>query len=231
MKTILTWVSALLISFTMTAQSVSSIETTPQIAINGVGKLNVTPDYAILSFGVESRANDAIQAKRDNDAAVAKVIAFIKKMKIDEKDYQTQRVNLYKSRDYETKTDYFQATQTMTINLKDLTKYEELMMGLMQSGINQIQGIEFKSSKIADYQTEVRTKAIADARKKATDYAQALGQTIGKAIYVSDQNTSVIPMPRNMMKATSADFAQSEDTLAIGEIEISTTVSVRFILN
>ncbi len=232
MRKFITLFTVLFISFAMTAQNNQSIETSPQLAITGVGKVSIVPDQVVISFGVENRADDAATAKKLNDASIAKVIAFVKSMKIAEKDYQTQRVNLYKNRDYESKTDYYQATQTMVITLKDLKKYEELMIGLMNAGINQIQGVDFRSSKIEDYQTEVRTKAVADARKKADDYAKALGQTIGKAIFVSDQNSSVSPMPRNMMlKGYAADAGAMEETLAIGEIEITSTVSIRYILN
>ena len=232
MRKLITLFTVLFISFAMTAQNNTSIETSPQVAITGVGKVSIVPDQVVISFGVESRADDAATAKKTNDAAVAKVIAYVKSMKIADKDYQTQRVNLYKNRDYETKQDYYQATQTMVITLKDLKKYEELMVGLMEAGINQIQGVDFRSSKIEDYQTEVRTKAVADAKKKAEDYAKALEQSVGKAIYISDQSGSVMPMPRTMMlKGYAADSSAMEETLAIGEIEITASVSIRFTLN
>lgn len=232
MRKLITLFTVLFISFAMTAQNNTSIETSPQVAITGVGKVSIVPDQVVISFGVDSRADDAATAKKANDAAVAKVIAYVKSMKIADKDYQTQRVNLYKNRDYETKQDYYQATQTMVITLRDLKKYEELMIGLMESGINQIQGVDFRSSRIEDYQTEVRTKAVADAKKKAEDYAKALGQSVGKAIYISDQSSSVMPMPRNMMlKGYAADSSAMEETLAIGEIEITASVSIRFTLN
>ena len=228
MKKLLTVFTVLFISFVMTAQNNPSIETSPQVAVTGTGKVSITPDQVVITFGVESRGDDAATAKKENDAAVAKVIAFVKSMKIADKDYQTQRVNLFKNRDYDTKTDYYQATQTMVITLKDLKKYESLMVGLLEAGINQIQGVDFRSSVLESYQTEVRTKAIADAKKKAEDYAKALGQSLGKAIFVSDQNSSVMPMPRNMMMKGYAADAGMEETLAIGEIEVTASVSVRF---
>lgn len=228
MKKLLTVFTVLFISFVMTAQNNPSIETSPQVAVTGTGKVSITPDQVVITFGVESRGDDAATAKKENDAAVAKVIAFVKSMKIADKDYQTQRVNLFKNRDYDTKTDYYQATQTMVITLKDLKKYESLMVGLLEAGINQIQGVDFRSSVLESYQTEVRTKAIADAKKKAEDYAKALGQSLGKAIFVSDQNSSVMPMPRNMMMKGYAADAAMEETLAIGEIEVTASVSVRF---
>ena len=51
------------------------------------------------------------------------------------------------------------------------------MMDLVDSGINSIQGVEFKSSKIKEYESQARKKAILDAKKKADDYVLATGVT------------------------------------------------------
>lgn len=228
MKKLALLCTSLLMSITMLGQS--SGDFTPHIAVNGTGKVSVTPDKVLISVGVENRGEDAAAVKKDNDAAVAKVIAFVKKSGVSDKDYQTQRVSLHKGRDYETKQDYYQATQTITISLKDITKYEALMVGLMEAGVNQIQGVEFQTSKTVHYQREARQKAVQDAKQKAQDYADALNQQLGKAILVSDQQASYPPIARPMMmKAYAADeSADLEQTLAIGEIEIVSNVSISF---
>lgn len=232
MKKLSVLFASLFMSVAMFAQNGPTVNTA-QISVNGTGKVSITPDQAVISVGVENKGDDAASVKKANDAAIAKVISFIKGMKISEKDYQTQRVNLYKNRDYDKKKDYFQASQTIVITLKDISKYETLMVGLMDSGINQIQGVEFKSSKTANYETEARTKAVQDARKKADDYANALGQKAGKAIVVSDQSYQIPSARPYMLKAqmASADAAGLDETLAIGEIEVISNVSISFALD
>ena len=99
----------------------------------------------------------------------------------------------------------------------------------MNAGANSIQGVEFKSTKTETVASEIRAKAVLNAKKKAEDYAGALNQNIGKALIISDQ--SMVNNPRvYMMKANamSADAAGMEQTLAVGEIEISTNVNVVF---
>ena len=87
-------------------------------------------------------------------------------------------------------------------------------------------------NKILQDANDNAAKIIDDAKKKAEDYAKALGQSVGKAIYISDQSGSVMPMPRTMMlKGYAADSSAMEETLAIGEIEITASVSIRFTLN
>lgn len=202
----------------------------PQVQVNGIGKVSVTPDKVSIRIGVDNKADDANSAKKANDVIIAKVIKYAKSLKIDDKQIQTQRVNLYKSRDYEEKKDYFQASQTLTISLDDISKYEKVMTGLMDLGINRIDGVEFTSSKAASYETEARTLAVKEAKQKATDYANALGQKVGKAILVSDGTSYDAPIvrPMYMMKSVSAD--EMKETLAVGEIEVTSNVSISFSL-
>lgn len=202
---------------------------TPQVNVNGEGSIKIKPDYAIISIGSEIKDTDSAKAKKQNDDIIAKMIQVVKKSPIAEKDYQTQRINLYKTREYQEKKDYFVANQTITITLRNLDNYEKLMSDLMNAGANNINGVEFKSTQTDKFATEIRAKAVLDAKKKAEDYASALNQKIGKALIISDQ--SMVNNPRvYMMKAASADMAGEgmAQTLAVGEIEITTNVNVVF---
>lgn len=204
----------------------------PQIAVSGEGKIKIVPDQAIVTVGFQNTGKDAKEVKALNDEVVDKVLKFLKKSGVPSTDYKTNNVSLGKSYDYEKKKYNYQASQTLNITLKDLSKYDDIMMGLNDAGINSIQGVEFKSSKMEDYEREARKKAISNAKQKANDYVSVLGQKVGKAILITDNSTPYVPQPYfkgNMMAmATEADTSRS--TLAIGEIEIITNVSVVFAL-
>lgn len=200
------------------------------ISVGGEGKVMVKPDEAALSIGVETNNPDAKVAKSENDAIMAKMIAFLKKSGIDTKDYKTERVNLYQRQDYQTKEKYYQAGQSIQIQIKDLSKYETIMAGLIDAGANQINGVQFKSSEIEKYESEARKKAVQNAQKKAADYAQALGQNVGTAIVVSENSTqAVFPRVYQMKAAAYAESASAADeTLAEGEIEITANINITF---
>lgn len=226
MKKIFYLFTLVLVTFSAMAQNNNSI--TPQVNVNGEGSVKIKPDYAVITMGAEIKDLDSAKAKKQNDEIIAKMIQVIKKSAIAEKDYQTQRVNLYKTREYQEKKDYFVASQTITITLRSLDNYEKLMADLMAAGANTINGVEFKSTQTEKVATEIRAKAVLNAKKKAEDYASALNQSIGKALIISDQ--SIVNNPRvYMMKTAMADESAGMDqTLAVGEIEISTNVNVVF---
>ncbi|WP_240976675.1 SIMPL domain-containing protein [Flavobacterium rivulicola] len=204
----------------------------PQISVTGEGKIKIIPDQAIVTVGFQNSGKDVKEVKTLNDEVVDKVIKFLKKSGVPATDYKTNNVSLGKSYDYEKKKSIFQANQTLSINLKDLSKYDEIMMGLNDAGINSIQGVEFKSSKMEDYEREARKKAILNAKQKANDYVSVLGQKVGKAILITDNSSVHIPMPyfKGNMMAMAAEADAPRETLAVGEIEIVTNVSVVFAL-
>jgi hypothetical protein len=160
------------------------------------------------------------------------VLKIIKMSSIAAEDYQTQRVSLNPNYDYEKKKYNYIATQSVRILLRDLSKYDELMEGLVNEGINRIDNVEFKSSKMTQLQSDARKLAIKEAKAKAEDFVSVLGQTVGKAILISDNSQTNPPQPRMYaMKATmSMDESAPRETLAIGEIEITANVSVNFVL-
>lgn len=200
----------------------------PQINVSGEGKVYVTPDEAVITIGVENIGADANDVKKKNDAAIDAIIKYLKGAKVPEKDYQTKRVSLNRNYDYDKKKYSFVASQQIVIHLKDLSKYDALMMGVVDAGANNINGVEFRTSKQAQYESEARVLAVANAKKKASDYAGALGQAAGKAILVTDNTQTYYPSP--MMRAefkTMADGAPME-TLAVGEIVVTANVNISY---
>lgn len=206
----------------------------PQVSVSGEGKIKVKPDQVVINFGVENVGKDAQEVKKLNDENVDKVVKFIKKFGIQSSDFQTTNVSLNRNYDYDKKKYNFQASQSITIILKDVTKYDALMMGLVDNGINNISNVEFKSTEIEKHKSDARKLAIKDAKKKAEDFVSVLGQKIGKALLITDNSANYYPpqpMYKAMAMAAVADAESSSyETLAVGEIEVITNVSVSFIL-
>ena len=219
-----------LITTMVHAQEVKQV---PQISVSGEGKIKVIPDEATITVAVENSGKDATEVKKLNDATVEKVLKAIKQAGIAPADFQSQRVNLNKNYDYNTKKYSYVANQMISIHLKDLKKYDKLMMDLVDSGINNIQGVAFQSSKIKEFERQARKEAMLNAKEKATDYVSVLaGQKVGKALLISENSATNYPRPQVYAMKSMAMESDSmpRETLAIGEIEIIATINVSFIL-
>ena len=207
----------------------------PQITVTGEGKLKVMPDEVLLTLAVENNGKEALEVKKKNDEHVAKVLQVIKRFDIATADFQTQQVSLYKNYDEASKKQSYVAHQTLTIHLKNLSQYDALLLEVMEAGINSIQGVEFKASQLKVYESQVRKNAMVAAKQKAMDFASELpGQKVGKALVVLDSSFTQFPRAVfSEMKtyAMAADGIEvSEETLAIGSLEINVTVTVTFAL-
>jgi uncharacterized protein YggE len=225
----------ILIAFVLFAVLVQAQEQkqTPQISVSGEGKISVQPDQVVVNFGVENLGKDATEVKKLNDETVDKILKFVKDYGIPTSDFKTTNVSLNRNYDTEKKKYNYRASQSITILLKDLTKYDSLMMGLVDNGANDINNIEFKSSKLEEYKSEARKLAMKEAKHKAEDYVSILHQKVGKAILINDNTQAYFPQQIYKMAMADAGLSGNvtpKETLAVGEIEVTANVSVSFIL-
>lgn len=222
----------LLMFVTVMSNAQESKQPIPQINVSGEGKIKVIPDQGVVSLGVENTGKDAAEVKKANDITIEKILKYIQQNNIPKTDFQTTNVSLNRNYDYEKKKYSYVASQTVTVTLKDLKKYDAFMMGITDTGVTNIHGVEFKSSKITEFEAEARKKAILNAKQKALDYVSVLGQKVGKAILITDSSPTYYPQP--MFKAALAESMDGagapRQTLAIGEIEVTANVQIAFVL-
>ncbi len=222
-----------IIGTSMIAQTTNNqTYTQATVDIVGEGIVKVVPDEVTATIRVENTGKDATVIKQQNDRIVNDVLKFLKKQGIADKDVQTQYINLAKNYDYNTKTYSYAANQSINVKIRNLDNYEDTMNGLLSSGINRIDNVSFSSSKKDELESQARKKAVENALMKANEYASVLNQKVGKAVSISEfSNTNYPPQPMyktSMMRMESDGGGQQ--TIAAGEMEISTTVNVRFIL-
>ena len=201
----------------------------PAISVSGEANVSVAPDLAQIEGGVTSEAKSAREASEANNAAMGKVLLALKGAGIDEKDYQTSRLSLQPqyapaapNRNTPQITGY-RASNRVTIKVRDVTKVANVIDTLVTAGANEIGGINFvvtQSSKALD---EARSKAIADARRKAEIYAKAGGVTLGEPISISEEGGAVPPVFRAKV---AAPMAIAPTPVAPGEEVLSISVNV-----
>jgi uncharacterized protein YggE len=226
----------LMILLSNLAMSQNNIQTTimqPTVDVMGQGIVKVVPDEVTINVQVENKGQNPKDLKQKNDLIINDVLAFIKSMKIADKQVQTEYVKLNKNYDYQTKTYSYVANQSISIYLKDLELYESLMNGLLERGINRIDGISFSTSKIKELKSQARIKAMQNAKMKAEEYTKVLNQSIGKAVSISEFSNTNYPGPvnRKAMMISSDASAMEQQTISVGEIEVVTKINVSFLLN
>ncbi len=193
------------------------------ISVTGEATVSVPPDLVQIDGGVTSDAKTAREASETNNAAMGKVLLALKGAGIDEKDYQTSRLQLQpQSAPNRVSSGPMQivgyrATNRVTIRLRDVTKVASVIDTLVGAGANDVGGINFMVSQPSKLLDEAREQAVADARRKAEIYARATGVALGAPLNISEEG-SPGPMPYRKMSggmAAAAPVAQGEETLQV----------------
>ncbi len=205
---------------------------TPVISVTGEGTVKVVPDEVVIKSRIEHEGDSAEEVKKQNDEVVNAVIKYLKKQGVSEKDIKTDYINLNKRYDYnkDERTFIYVANQAISITLRELDDYGRLMRGLLENGLNRIDGVQFKSSQLEEHKTEARKLAIKNAKRKAEEFAGALDQEPGKAIKISEiERNDFQPVYR--MEMAKASDGGGQETIAPGEMEVNVKVNVEFKLD
>ncbi|MGB3773746.1 MAG: SIMPL domain-containing protein [Leeuwenhoekiella sp.] len=212
----------------ITATTMAQFSSNSLITVSGQGEITVVPDQVTISLGVETSGEKAEMVKTANDNAIDNIIKYALKNGIKQNNIKTQYVNLNKNFNYQDKTTSYSASQTLKLKMEDLNDYEDLIAGLLSQGVNSINGIEFSSSKMKEYEQKARSMAMQNAKEKADQYAGSAGKTVGQVMMITEAGTTS-PQPRPMMKSMAMmDAPSSRETLAAGEMTITDKVEVSY---
>ena len=201
---------------------------TPTVEVIGEGIVYATPDMVNISISIEKEGLDLKNLRQKNGEAVAQVLQLLSK-ELPMENFQTSYVSLYKD-DYN-KLNKYRVVQNINIKLEDISKYDNLMNAIFDTGVNRIDGISFGVKNKEKLLQEARIAAIDDARKKALLYAVSLDQNIGKAIQIKEVNShfnDIQPVERMSKMSLGSPANGSDNTLAVGKIAIEAQVNVAF---
>lgn len=221
---------------TMITNTYAQDRAVPLVNVTGEHIIKVNPDGATVSFMISTTNKNLQSAKKENDNLISKAISYLKKQKIEDADMLTTNVDLSPYNEYvkdETPKPMFRASQSITFKVKNLDKLPDLLSGIVDLGVNNIQNVQFTSTKMNELQDQARAKAMLNAKEKATILAAALGQKVGAAFSITD-NTSTnnnSPRPVYMAYKSADSMASGQAPIATGEIEITANVQVSFLLN
>jgi uncharacterized protein YggE len=224
----------------------------PQINVSGSAEVKVAPDGIRLSVGVETRDENLDMARRQNDERIAGALAFLKGGGVKDKDVQTDFISVEPDYNYNSshvKPVAYIVRKSIEIRVTAITNFEGLVTGLLTNGVNYVHGIDFRTSQLRKYRDQARELAIKAAKEKADAMASALGVKRGKVYNINVngwsggwggyQNRWGVQWAANgqvnnvqnlgaLSDVANADTAG--ETFSVGEISVSATVNVSFLI-
>ena len=202
--------------------------TSSTISVTGTGTVTLTPDVATVIVGVSERASTAAAAQSEAASAMTAVIAAVKKHGIANADMATVNIGLSPVYDYSNNTQKllgFQADQSLQVKVHNLSDTGALIDDAVAAGASNVQGISFSVSDTTAATAQARAAAIADAKTRAQELAQAAGVSLGGVVSISEVSAPT-PMPVAFAASPAADRASTP--VVPGTTEVSVQVQVSY---
>ena len=214
------------------AAQAQSAEAPRQISVSGTGRVDLAPDMATVRIGVTHQDEDAAAALQQTSDAVAAMLARLTELGIAARDVQTAGLSLnpvWRDRPEQQGQPMpwgFEASNVVSLRLRDIAALGEVLDALVADGANRLDGVSFGLQDPSASMDEARRLAVADARRKATLFAEAAGVALGKVIDLTETGMAT-PRPQMMeMAAMRADSVP----VAAGEVGITASVQMTFAL-
>lgn len=196
------------------AQSTNSTS----LDVTGSAEVQAVPDRFVVHAAAVQEGQDVRALSQTVNAQVTQVLALADKLGIDKQQLQALSLQISPQWQYQPKRELtgYQARRDVTITLKSLTHYAELLQGLVAIGINDIGQTQATVSNSHALMLDALADAMHDARAKADKIAAAAGLTVDKALSIQVKNNSYpgpVPMRSMALKADSPRFEPGTSTL------------------
>lgn len=226
MKRGMVLVAALMLTTSLYAQQTNVMDQ-PYIEVSGQAEVEVVPDkiYVQITIDGDSKGQETVlqQEKEMVQRFDALGIDVEKKLVVQE---------LFNSALKSNKVTTFKMYR---LEVNSATQLAHVFQALQAIGIAQAEIESVDVSNKEELIQKIRAEAAQNARQNALVLANALGQELGKALYVQDYTTS----PYEYMNMSTRDYAVSEVREVVAEaapvlefqkVTLNSSVRVRFLL-
>lgn len=232
-------ISTIAVSLIVISGAAQTNEHRNTVSVSGEGIVKIEPDIVTVRFGIVTRDDDPVRARRLNEEAAAKALDAVRALGVEERKIRITVLQLNELREYDRDRRRqvpagFEATRQAVVELDDMDKLPQLIAGVTSHGANRLFGLSYDISNRDEIRDQALQKAVENARRKASVMTESLGVTLGPVMRISEERFEFPgPVPVRAMMLEQRD--QMIDTgvpeaYAAGEIEVRANVQVVFIL-
>ncbi|HEV2339307.1 MAG TPA: SIMPL domain-containing protein [Patescibacteria group bacterium] len=207
---------------------VNEIQTTKTnlFQVDGEGRATAVPDSATVSFGVTQNAATVTSAQNQVNTVITTITNKLQQLGIQANDIQTTNYSLNPNYNDNQNITGYSVTQNVTIHVLSIDQVNQAIDTITLNGANLVGQIAFGFSDTLQKKLEnqARQEAVAAAKEKAQNLADATGIHLGNIVDVSENNNSVQP-PRPLAVVQSTNAVPTNVTSGENTIDIAVTLS------
>ena len=201
----------------------------PYLETNASADTLVVPDRIYL--GITIREADT-KDRKSVEELENKMVEALKAIGID-----TDKQLMLSDLDSDFKNYFLKKTGVLKSKSFTLLVYDGLSAGKAIQSLenNNIANVNFQNAEVSnidELQLELRKKAVENAVTQAKSMLEPLGQSLGKALYISDLNTGIVYGWQNRMATMEVAMARADQYEPVNvdfeKVKISSSVNVKF---
>lgn len=168
-----------------------SVPNSHSVTVVGEGTVSIEPDIATASIGVEVVRPTVREASIAAQTIMEDVQAALLSQNIDETDIQTRYFSIFAENFgpgglLDEDAVRYRVSNMVTITIRDLESIGDVLDAAIDSGANNIYGVDFSLADPALVESEARARAVADAFEKAEELADIIGVGVGEVMGISE---------------------------------------------
>jgi uncharacterized protein YggE len=239
MKTTTATVCAVLVLSALSVAQSPTLNPVPNtIFVGADGKFETAPDTALIQFNISAQADSSKDAYDQAAKQAESTRQVLRANGIDPKSAEIGFFSVNPQYDWKNpkhRVIGYQVTTSVSLKLKDFSKIGPVTQQLAEASVSESQSLSYT----LDSTDEAKSKAVADAYRRAHGSAQSLaaasGRTLGELSYASvdtSENLRVIaPMPRRgMPMAMAAQGPAPTEEFSPQNVTVTAHVNAMFVL-
>lgn len=201
------------------------------VSAQGEGVVNVTPDIALVSLGVETSNKEMSKAQSDNSKLMNDIMAELKNLGIQEQDIQTENYSVYP--DYEWQNDKrkligYKVENTVRVKVRKIDDTGKILDAVAAKDANIVNGIQFTREDTSEIYKEALKLAVKDAEDKAKVLTGYFGINNLTPATITEKSQGYYPMSYPAGSDLMVEAERASTPISTGQLEIRASVDVTF---
>lgn len=205
--------------------------TARSIVVVGHASVDVDPDVAYLSMGIQALDSEISAASASVAARVAALLELTRELGIPDAQVSTAAAEVRPQYDYDGRREEgprligYVVRRQLSIRLDDIERIGRLTEGVLRVGVNDLSPARFDTRRRGELEREALAIAVRDAKDRAEAIAAAAGVRIGSPRRLSAQPVRV---PGPLAMRAEAMAVPAEETYQPGRIRIEASVEADY---
>ena len=206
----------------------------PVVELQVTQQVMSDPDKATINAGVTTRGATAVAAMQANAAQMERVLAQVTSLGVPANRVQTSGITLNPQYDYSNNQPPqfmgYEATNTVTLELRDLDRIGPVLDALVAAGATNLNGPMWAIVDDSSARQTAREGAFAKARKQAEDYARMAGFGSARLLAVEETLDYATPMYDRVALQSSEGAPPAATPTRPGQVATQITLTVKYAL-